>query len=356
MVERTARRRTRGSSRGSHSSRAKNETDEPADQRKSSKRAKRTASVASQLGLEQWGQRLRRLLRFAPEGTTEEQATKALEECDGDVGQAIPAIGGVWIDSSVSSESENESEGEGCHGCGNPNCGEIIGESLDPLWWDKRFEEDIEDGTVSEWLCSFEVCGHLLLPELNKQARSLVLGCGNSEFTEHLHNAGMSHTVNIDISQVVIDHMRAKHADCKGMSWEIEDATSMSYKQRSFEQIVDKSLLDCMFCADDDVQESCISQMIAECFRVLKRGGVALFVTKQSPEMVAKKLGWEDYDSRWYGFDWEVEAKRMYVPFVDEAGLIDNDSVAVFDPLELTPEKRQYGFKLIYLYVARKSK
>lgn len=29
-------------------------------------------------------------------------------------------------------------------------------------------------------------------------------------------------------------------------------------------QIVDKSLLDCMFCADDDVQESCISQMIAE--------------------------------------------------------------------------------------------
>lgn len=72
--------------------------------------------------------------------------------------------------------------------------------------------------------------------------------------------------------------------------------------------------------------------------------------------MVAKKLGWEEYDSRWYGFDWEVEAKRMYVPFVDEAGLIDNDSVAVFDPLELTPEKRQYGFKLIYLYVARKSK
>ena len=73
----------------------------------------------------------------------------------------------------------------------------------------------MQDGTVSEWLCSFEVCGHLLLPELNKQARSLVLGCGNSEFTEHLHNAGMSHTVNIDISQVVIDHMRAKHADCK---------------------------------------------------------------------------------------------------------------------------------------------
>ena len=144
MVERTARRRTRGSSRGSHSSRAKNEADEPADQSKSSKRAKRTSAVASRLGLEQWGQRLRRLLRFAPEGTTEEQATQALEECDGDVGQAIPAIGGVWIDSSVSSESENESEGEGCGGCGNPNCGQLIGESLDPLWWDKRFEEDIE--------------------------------------------------------------------------------------------------------------------------------------------------------------------------------------------------------------------
>ena len=38
-----------------------------------------------------------------------------------------------------------------------------------------------------------------------KEARILILGCGNAEFSEDLYNGGYQNVENIDISQVVID-------------------------------------------------------------------------------------------------------------------------------------------------------
>ena len=70
-------------------------------------------------------------------------------------------------------------------------------------------------GTNSEWLLSYANFGHLLLPSLKKEARTLSLGCGNSEFSLELLKAGISDIVNIDVSRVVIEYMRTKYADYK---------------------------------------------------------------------------------------------------------------------------------------------
>ena len=90
---------------------------------------------------------------------------------------------------------------------------------------------------------------------------------------------------------------------------------------------------------------------------MLKSGGLASFVTKQSPDKIAKKLRWPEYSPQWCGLDWDVEVKPMYLPYVDDCCTIhDKDSVAVHNPSELSLEERQHGCKLLYLYIARKSK
>ena len=136
------------------------------------------------------------------------------------------------------------------------------------------------------------------------------------------------------------------------------------------QQVLDKSLLDCMFYCSHEVQLSSVTCMVKEvqlicislrhcdrwqCFRVLAPGGLAVFVTKQSPDRITKKLGWTQYDAHWCGLDWTVEAKPMYIPFVNECGLMSNDSLGVHDPSDLSLEKRQYGCKLLYMYIAHKS-
>merc|ERR1712196_454033 len=160
--------------------------------------------VAIRLGPIEFDQRLRRLLRFAPAGETEGDAIKALEQHDGHVGEAISTIGGIWFesDSSDAESSMDEDVVECGNGCGNPDCGRRIEETIDPGWWDERFEEDIQEDTNSEWLIDYQNFGHLLLPYLANQARTLVLGCGNSDFSLHLYRAGITNIVNIDISPV----------------------------------------------------------------------------------------------------------------------------------------------------------
>lgn len=46
---------------------------------------------------------------------------------------------------------------------------------------------------------------------INKQSRILVVGCGNSEFSEKMYDAGWNHIYNIDISENVITYMKERN-------------------------------------------------------------------------------------------------------------------------------------------------
>jgi len=87
-------------------------------------------------------------------------------------------------------------------------------------YWEERFKT--EEGF--EWLCCYDDVAEQLAPYLqksdgNKNRRILVLGCGNSPFSEDLYNAGYRNIVNIDYSSNVIHRMEEKNQDKTSMEW-----------------------------------------------------------------------------------------------------------------------------------------
>ena len=82
-----------------------------------------------------------------------------------------------------------------------------------------------------------------------KELRTLVLGCGNSELSEHLRDAGYGHIVSVDISEVCVQQMRARHAADSRLSFEVGDVRDMRglFADGSFALVVDKATLDAVF-------------------------------------------------------------------------------------------------------------
>lgn len=87
-------------------------------------------------------------------------------------------------------------------------------------YWDARFKKE----EAYEWLVAYDDVKGLLAPYLPPpdavDARILVLGCGNSDFSSQLLEAlrarggaggGTVRVVSLDYSAVVIEKMRAKH-------------------------------------------------------------------------------------------------------------------------------------------------
>ena len=69
---------------------------------------------------------------------------------------------------------------------------------------------------------------HLLLPHLLPAHRILVLGCGNSSLSSDLERDGCKHVTSVDLSPVVIQHMR-KRALADGMpelQWQVRPTVS----------------------------------------------------------------------------------------------------------------------------------
>lgn len=89
----------------------------------------------------------------------------------------------------------------------------------------------------------------------------------------------------MDISGVVIEEMRSKFSHCEGMKWDVQDVLDMTYDDSSFDVVVDKSLMDCIFHCGNS--EPLVANMLGELHRVLRKGsGVAVFLTTQQPEIV----------------------------------------------------------------------
>jgi SAM-dependent methyltransferase len=82
----------------------------------------------------------------------------------------------------------------------------------DHKYWDDRYKT--QDGTF-DWLEDYETLKALIDDlKLDKEsAKTLVLGCGNAEFSEHMFKDGYKNLYNIDISEVVIDNMKERSKD-----------------------------------------------------------------------------------------------------------------------------------------------
>jgi SAM-dependent methyltransferase len=125
--------------------------------------------------------------------------------------------------------------------------------------------------------------------------RTLIVGCGNSDLSENMFDDGFTNQVSIDYSEVVIQKMNESLKDKPAIKFEAMDCRDLRYKDSEFDMIIDKGTLDAILCGNDSAKNS--SDMLDQCSRVLKPGGVFFIFTYGQPQsrlsyLEKPKLGW----------------------------------------------------------------
>lgn len=93
-------------------------------------------------------------------------------------------------------------------------------------YWDDRFTKE----DVRNWLVTYDDVRDQLAPFLRPESKILIVGCGNSTFSEELYDAGFRNIWNLDFSQVVIDAMTEKYAESRPeMKWVVRYSCILGY-------------------------------------------------------------------------------------------------------------------------------
>ena len=117
-------------------------------------------------------------------------------------------------------------------------------------YWDDRYTAG-KGEPLFDWYADFESVRMVIEPYIDEEQKGdtiLVLGCGNSQLSMHLRDAGYGHITSVDISEVCVSQARAKYgADgSQQLSFEVADVRDMRalFSDASFDLVVDKATLD----------------------------------------------------------------------------------------------------------------
>ncbi|XP_077390994.1 eEF1A lysine and N-terminal methyltransferase isoform X1 [Festucalex cinctus] len=161
-------------------------------------------------------------------------------------------------------------------------------------YWERFFKKRGEKSF--EWYGDYnKLCG-VLHKYIKMQDKVLVVGCGNSELSEQLHDVGYKHLTNIDISETVVSHMNQRNAERRpDLKFQQVDATQMPYQDACYQAALDKGTLDAM--ASEEGGELA-RNMLTEVARVLSVGGRYVCITLAQESVIRLavehfvQLGW----------------------------------------------------------------
>lgn len=140
----------------------------------------------------------------------------------------------------------------------------------DPDYWEKRYQND---DSIFDWYFDWDEFFEQHYEEISFEPPVLVVGCGNSDFSEKLESKGIFPVVSTDISHSVINKMAKKFGGC----YLPMDVCDLQFRNESFQCVVDKGTLDALICKKD--YQYHLSRMICEISRVLVHNGVFIEVT-----------------------------------------------------------------------------
>ncbi|CEP16565.1 hypothetical protein [Parasitella parasitica] len=150
-------------------------------------------------------------------------------------------------------------------------------------YWEERYKKE-DSNTTFDWFKTYADLKPLLNEAIpSKEAKILMLGCGNSTLGEDMYNDGYKNITNIDYSKTVIDNMKERCADKPEMNWLEMDIRDLKFANESFDVVIDKGTMDALMCDRGDVwdpSEELIKDVkgeVDEVERVLKVGGTFLF-------------------------------------------------------------------------------
>ncbi|KAK3007119.1 hypothetical protein RJ639_016188 [Escallonia herrerae] len=139
-------------------------------------------------------------------------------------------------------------------------------------YWDKRYErEAAEGGAPFDWYQKYPSLAPLLRLYVPPHHRVLVVGCGNSAFSEGMVDDGYRDVVNVDISSVVIEAMQKKYSGNPHLKYMRMDVRDMSaFQKGSFNAVVDKGTLDSLLCGHNSRENA--AKMLEEVGRYITYG------------------------------------------------------------------------------------
>lgn len=162
---------------------------------------------------------------------------------------------------------------------------------------DRRYSKEPSDSSF-DWFKSYGDVADIireLIPD--KEARILMLGCGNSTLSEEMYDDGFKNIVNTDYSSVLIDNMKTRHEQVRPeMEWHEMDIRNLTFESDSFDVAIDKGTMDAMMTSKgdvwdppEDVVESC-NREVDEVLRVLRPGGIFIYLTFGQPHFRRRYL------------------------------------------------------------------
>ncbi|XP_061681831.1 eEF1A lysine and N-terminal methyltransferase [Syngnathoides biaculeatus] len=161
-------------------------------------------------------------------------------------------------------------------------------------YWERFFKKRGEKSF--EWYGDYnKLCG-VLHKYIKIKDKVLVVGCGNSELSEQLHDVGYKNLTNIDISETVVSHMNQRNNERRpGLTFQQVDATQMPYEDACYQSALDKGTLDAMASEEGG---ALASNMLTEVSRVLTIGGRYVCITLAQESVIRLavehfvQLGW----------------------------------------------------------------
>ena len=151
----------------------------------------------------------------------------------------------------------------------------------DKKYWESRYLS--QKGTTFDWFQDYDSIKPLLEKfSINKDARILNIGCGNSELGEKMFEDNYKHIYNIDICENVIEYMKERSKNKNGLYYNVMDVRNMPYKNEIFDLVIDKGTMDTILCGENNFLN--IAKTTKEISRVLKTGGIYLILSYAKPE------------------------------------------------------------------------
>ncbi|XP_059840806.1 eEF1A lysine and N-terminal methyltransferase isoform X1 [Hypanus sabinus] len=181
-------------------------------------------------------------------------------------------------------------------------------------YWETFFKK--RGGSAFEWYGTYMDHCAVLHKYIKPKEKVLVVGCGNSELSEQMYDVGYQNITNIDISEVVIGHMKERNAALRpAMAFTKMDMMQMDFSDSQFQVVLDKGTLDAVMTDESDGTLRNVERMFAEIGRVLQVGGRFLCISL-AQEHIARKVvshfSREGWPVRVHAFEEQGEASRQF--------------------------------------------
>lgn len=117
-------------------------------------------------------------------------------------------------------------------------------------------------------------------------------GCGNSSLSSKMYDDGYHSICNIDFASTVIENMTK---DYPQMTWKVMDMLNLQFPSESFDVVIEKATLDCLFVKEKSPWETsepvatAMDQVLGGVSRVLKQpSGKFISITFAQPHFRRK--------------------------------------------------------------------